>query len=448
MLTECLQIFEEEQHELQSAESNEPIPSWVIDLLRLEASSENNRAALLMDLSITSDSEAITNLEAESQALHYGAGNSMADRLARMVEAHEVLRHRLDVFNAESSALWQELRHMQVRLSPFSPEQITEESAEIEKALQQYDAAGAVPRIARSVLRRVHGAWRCIERDRSESLSGSILLIGRLWDLLEKPASERFHLDSQDISLRNMELLLAERRKLIDFQQQRFRELYETHLQELRRLMQALRMNARQQAELLASVEEYTAEGLQQLARHLAVLQPKLEQTREVIQSIDARTSLIQRMREFEISASDPARLFRSSFQLLQEEKFRKTALPNLLTLESRLKGQLAEYERRFGEAFICDETGEEVRAFAEVLEEEIQGRYLNDGIFGFDQAKQRKERTERQGALVGSAPRYLASSTKPVARKIASIGTGAVRPTGTGTPVVPQRRPASRLDK
>jgi len=439
-------MFEEEQQEGVSAESVEPIPSWVIDLLRLESNSEGSSVSILLDLSITSDSEAISNLEAESLAMQFGSASAVADRLSRIVEAHKVLKNRLDIFSAESAGIWEDLRLLHRRLYPFLPDHVTKDSLRIEQELVAAEPAVFTPRIPRSLLRRVHGAWLSIEQDRSESISGSILLISRLWDLLETAPSERFTLDPYDLSLKNMELLLAERRKLIDFQQQRFRELYEMHLQELKRLMSALRMNPRQQSHVLSGIDEYTAEGLQQLSRHLAVLQPKLELTTALIGSIDARISLIQKMREFEVSASDPARLFRSSFQLLQEEKFRKTALPNLLALESKLKGQLTEYLRRYREDFICEESGRELRPFAEVLEEEISGRYLNDSIFGFDQAKQRKERSERH---VGdtSAPRYVASS-KCTTRKIASIGSSSAKSPSIATSAIPQRRSASRLDK
>jgi hypothetical protein len=51
-------------------------------------------------------------------------------------------------------------------------------------------------------------------------------------------------------------------------------------------------------------------------------------------------------MKEFEVTASDPARLFRPSFQLIEEEKFRKTACPNLLSLEASLKKKILEYEK------------------------------------------------------------------------------------------------------
>jgi hypothetical protein len=51
-------------------------------------------------------------------------------------------------------------------------------------------------------------------------------------------------------------------------------------------------------------------------------------------------------MMDFEKSASDPRRLFRSSFQLLEEEKFRKTCYPTLLKMEERLSKLLNDWEK------------------------------------------------------------------------------------------------------
>ena len=50
-------------------------------------------------------------------------------------------------------------------------------------------------------------------------------------------------------------------------------------------------------------------------------------------------------MMDFEKSASDPRRLFESSFRLLEEEKFRKNGLPTLMNMEAKLKKAVLDYE-------------------------------------------------------------------------------------------------------
>lgn len=77
-------------------------------------------------------------------------------------------------------------------------------------------------------------------------------------------------------------------------------------------------------------------------------IQKHAEQHEEVLRirkNLQDRVNLVQAMIEFEKNASDPARLFRSSFRLLQEEKFRKTAYPNLLKMESSLRTIVSAYQ-------------------------------------------------------------------------------------------------------
>ncbi|KAI8851963.1 hypothetical protein BC829DRAFT_414830 [Chytridium lagenaria] len=48
---------------------------------------------------------------------------------------------------------------------------------------------------------------------------------------------------------------------------------------------------------------------------------------------------------KFEQDASDPDRLFKASFRLLEEEKFRKASVPILLKMETTLRGLVQEFE-------------------------------------------------------------------------------------------------------
>lgn len=50
-------------------------------------------------------------------------------------------------------------------------------------------------------------------------------------------------------------------------------------------------------------------------------------------------------MIEFEKKASDPRRLFQSSFRLLEEEKWRKSCWPNLVKIEDKLINACVSYE-------------------------------------------------------------------------------------------------------
>lgn len=360
-------------------------------------------------------SEAIKNLETSSaKSLHL--------QLAHIEAALSVLEERSRSFSAEYQELLVNATGLHSRLAPF-PADSPAHWAPLLELLQNSNQSHS---IARSQLRKVCSEWRKIEKERQETVSGSVLLIGRLWELLQVPESERFTLNTSDISIPALQRLESERKRLIDFQQARFRELYDSHVSELLKLMDALNWSAKRKQQLLAQHELYTAEGLQFISRQLAILQPRLELSKTLLESIKTRSEFIQKMRDFEKSASDPARLFRPSFQLLQEEKFRKTALPTLLNLEAKLQSKLREYHDAFGEEF-CDAEG---RPFVCVLEEEIAARYLNEGIFGFD--RNREVRIKDTKETSDSQPRYAAAK----ARKLPSVGSANL----------PQRRSSSKM--
>ncbi|KAF9433875.1 hypothetical protein BGZ76_008869 [Entomortierella beljakovae] len=89
------------------------------------------------------------------------------------------------------------------------------------------------------------------------------------------------------------------------------------------------------------------------------------------------RRSHIERMISFEHSASDPKRLFQSSFQLVEEEKFRRRAYPTLLKLERTLIEAIELFEREQGESFMYEGT-----SYLETLQAEIEKRHVNETVF------------------------------------------------------------------
>ena len=438
----CLEMYREEM-ESQDFQG-EPLPNWIHELFDNPQMSFNEEASFT--------TAAISHLDAAIDQLD-PFYPSLSGSLARIETAHEILKSRLELFKVEYEAIWKEIKVIFDKLQPFALEEVNsvEKETDLITNLMLNQNDKEAPTLTRSILRKVLNEWKRIEKERNESISGSILLIGRLWNLLETCPSERFPLNPSDLSLKNMKILSEERHRLINFQQQKFKELYDSQVVELEKLMTALRWNETRKQEILSNCQSYTADGLQFLSCQLAVLQPKLELSLNIISSISSRYALINKMREFEKSASDPARLFRSSFQLLQEEKFRKTAFPTLLNLESQIKTQLNDYKLKFEEDFIYynEITVEnDTCCYLQILEEEISSRFMSSGIFGFDQTKQRKERQSsisNNNANVSASsntPRYAAnssnntSSAPVVNRKVPSIGS---------SNVIPQRR---KLDK
>lgn len=92
---------------------------------------------------------------------------------------------------------------------------------------------------------------------------------------------------------------------------------------------------------------------------------------------IKEREELLKRMSAFEEAASDPQRLFRSSFQLVFEEKFRKMAVPTLLRVEKEIFMLAEEYASLSNYPVLIN--GHQV---IEELREHISQRIINTNVF------------------------------------------------------------------
>lgn len=115
---------------------------------------------------------------------------------------------------------------------------------------------------------------------------------------------------------------------------------------------------------------------LEKMQYEIDILMPKREKFLEIGNIIAKRQSLLERMTEFEKIASDPKRLFKSSFQLNTEERFRNSAYPSLLKMEEALFKLLESYECDFG-SFIykgCE--------YLKSLRHEIDSRIINNTVF------------------------------------------------------------------
>ncbi|KAI9003174.1 microtubule associated protein-domain-containing protein [Gaertneriomyces semiglobifer] len=129
-------------------------------------------------------------------------------------------------------------------------------------------------------------------------------------------------------------------------------------------------------------VEEnlYSPLTVELLTDEIARLTARFEEYRALYKQVEDRADLIQKMIDFEVTASDPKRLFRPSFQLLEEEKFRKTCFPTLLRLEDSLRKGIAAMEAETGQPFICD--GER---YLDRLAKEVSERFVNESVFVID---------------------------------------------------------------
>ncbi|KAI4291611.1 hypothetical protein PAPHI01_0885 [Pancytospora philotis] len=161
-------------------------------------------------------------------------------------------------------------------------------------------------------------------------------------------------------------------------------EAYNDHLRaEQTRLFDSIFSRVRDELSEISAIfglaaESYpaTEEALGLMRDKIAELLPKKDLFCEIVALIERRRLLLQKMTEFEKIASDPKRLFKSSFQLNSEEKFRNTAYPSLLKLEESIFEQIDAYEKNFS-GFVYN--SEKYRV---VLRAEIDNRIINRTVF------------------------------------------------------------------
>ncbi|KAJ3093410.1 carboxypeptidase C prc1 [Physocladia obscura] len=139
---------------------------------------------------------------------------------------------------------------------------------------------------------------------------------------------------------------------------------------------------------------------VERISKELVILQQRYEDEKHIYILIEQRSQILARMVEFEISASDPRRLFRSSFQLNEEERFRKTCIPTLLKVEEMLRLAIRTFEEeQHHRQFIFRGTN-----YLPTLEKEISERFLNDALFIFDTTGLSQTRTRPLSSSTSSS--------------------------------------------
>lgn len=98
---------------------------------------------------------------------------------------------------------------------------------------------------------------------------------------------------------------------------------------------------------------ELTYETLIGFSNSVFIIEQKIKKINEIKIQINERNLFIKKIVDFEEKASDPARLFQSSFRLIEEERFRRNAVPLLNRKEDKLLFLLQEYKEKFLNDFI-----------------------------------------------------------------------------------------------
>ncbi len=213
---------------------------------------------------------------------------------------------------------------------------------------------------------------------RQDQIQSSLSIVSKMWEIMA--LDPQFPLDPSDLTMDNLSKLEHEKRRLFDLQKERFREMLEDQERQLITLWNELEVPDEERIAVLDGMRSLSAvDTLERQSALIAQLKPIAASQAAIRPKIEKRASLIQRMKEFEVSAADPNRLFGSSFRLCQEERFRKAACPTLVKLEGDLMESLIAYKDRYGCELIYNG-----RPFRQVLEEEKENRFINDTLFYF----------------------------------------------------------------
>ncbi|KAF9403976.1 carboxypeptidase C prc1 [Mortierella sp. AD011] len=119
------------------------------------------------------------------------------------------------------------------------------------------------------------------------------------------------------------------------------------------------------------------SEKLERIQTEMETCQARFSKSSAVYKLMMTRSNHIERMISFEHSASDPKRLFQSSFQLVEEEKFRRRAYPTLLKLERTLIEAIEAFEKDNEDPFMYEGV-----PYLETLQAEIDKRHVNETVF------------------------------------------------------------------
>ncbi|ORY93790.1 microtubule associated protein-domain-containing protein [Syncephalastrum racemosum] len=247
--------------------------------------------------------------------------------------------------------------------------------------------------------------------------------IENLWENTKVPSSHRCTIYA---SLRqaNLEKLEHEFDKAKVIVSRMTDEYIDKSREKLEHLWDAALLTQEERADFMARLHE-KADTMDEVERmvteHMDFLKRMQPYSKKVARLMNKRKELIQKMIDFEKTASDPNRLKGSSFRLNEEERWRKTCFPTLLSLDDALWDAVVEFERALGRYFFHDG-----KRYLDVLRDEIADRAANQTFFGFlDQAKEGRPAIKGRPASYAGKSRTNDVSPMPTT----STSTSSIRP-------------------
>lgn len=217
------------------------------------------------------------------------------------------------------------------------------------------------------ILHRKHRELERLIQERSKYVAVLVDKIEGLKDILyfHHTTDEETSLSISDKNVHALEALV---KRLVKIEEQYFETIFSETKEKLFDICSVFGMET-------ADFDK-NRENLDIMKKIIHELSLKKDKFLEIQSVILRRDDLTAKMIEFEKSASDPKRLFKSSFQLLDEERFRKTAYPNLLKIEAQVIACIGEFESQFG-SFNYKGVN-----YKDYLSEEIANRIINRNVF------------------------------------------------------------------
>uniref|UniRef100_A0A1D1Z0E6 Protein regulator of cytokinesis 1 n=1 Tax=Anthurium amnicola TaxID=1678845 RepID=A0A1D1Z0E6_9ARAE len=250
--------------------------------------------------------------------------------------------------------------------------------------------------------------------------------IKNLYDELEIPEEERIKL-TDSLDQEYLDKLEAEFERLREIMRAKIQKAIEEYTLQLGELWDKCLVPQYERDEFFSSLRALVSaeEVYELLAQEVDRLQDLYVKCAKIYRLMLERRALIEKMIEFEKSASDPRRLFQPSFRLLEEEKWRKSCWPNLVKIEDQLINACIAYEEAERKPFM-----HESKRYLDTLQSEISERIVNQMFFGFEQQSGKKEEKEKENPKNSAKRRdSRVSASRPVS------------PTFSVNGDVPQRR-------
>lgn len=313
----------------------------------------------------------VDRLESELEKLLFPMKESITQELARLTEcltSHDLVREekdeRVEHFLASSQIKASQIRNNHTmtlidRMDAFKELinsmddelcKLNVEKQKIWASIEQVRTVLGIPHVLDETItfEQLEALSKSLQDElasRKASIQSSIFSIQKMWEIMAIPASEQIEL-THELSSENFDRLEKEKRRLFDLQKERFREMLAAQENEIINLWAILEIPDEERTRQLEVFRSYSAaETLEKQSALIAELRPRAQAHSQIKPKIEKRQNLIQKMREFEVTASDPNRLFGSSFRLNQEERFRKAAYPTLVKIETELLDMLTAYK-------------------------------------------------------------------------------------------------------